>query len=372
MKKRFSLFLAAALTLGYLTGCSRFATSNPTTGGDTPSETTGGQDVTINVYNWGQYIAEGDEGSMDIIAEFEKAYPNIHVNYTTYDSNETMYSKLKTGGISVDVIIPSDYMIARLADENMLLPLNFDNIPNYQYIDEAYKNTVYDPENQYSVPYTWGTVGIIYNTKYVDEADVTGWELLWNEKYANKILMFGNSRDAFGIAEYLLGYDVNTTEDDALQACAQKLKEQKPLVQQYVMDEIFDLMENEEAWIAPYYAGDFLTMSAENENLAFYHPAQGFNLFIDAMCIPSCCQNKEAAETFINFLCKPEIAGANMDWLGYGTPETAAKEFMDPEAVASPVAYPDEETLAKGTAFCFLPTATNQRMEELWLWAKTE
>ena len=318
MKKRFSLFLAAALTLGCLTGCSRFATSNPTTGGDTPSETTGGQDVTINVYNWGQYIAEGDEGSMDIIAEFEKAYPNIHVNYTTYDSNETMYSKLKTGGISVDVIIPSDYMIARLADENMLLPLNFDNIPNYQYIDEAYKNTVYDPENQYSVPYTWGTVGIIYNTKYVDEADVTGWELLWNEKYANKILMFGNSRDAFGIAEYLLGYDVNTTEDDALQACAQKLKEQKPLVQQYVMDEIFDLMENEEAWIAPYYAGDFLTMSAENENLAFYHPAQGFNLFIDAMCIPSCCQNKEAAETFINFLCKPEIAGANMDWLGYG------------------------------------------------------
>ena len=372
MKKRCSLVLAAALTLGCLAGCSRFATTPSPSAESAPSATSGGQDVTINVYNWGQYIAEGDDDSIDVIDEFEKAYPNIHVNYTTYDSNETMYSKLKTGGISVDVIIPSDYMIARMIDEDMLLPLNFDNIPNYQYVDEAYRNTSYDPENQYSSPYTWGTVGIIYNTKYVDEADLTGWELLWNEKYSGKILMFGNSRDAFGIAEYLLGYDVNTTDDGELQAAAQKLKEQKPLVQQYVMDEIFDLMENEEAWIAPYYAGDFLTMAEENENLAFYHPSQGFNLFIDAMCIPSCCQNKEAAETFINFLCKPEIAGGNMDYLGYGTPETAAKEFMDPDVVASEVAYPSEETLSKGTSFLFLPASVNQRMEELWLQAKTD
>lgn len=372
MKKRCFLVLAAALTLGCLAGCSRFATTPSPSAESAPSATSGGQDVTINVYNWGQYIAEGDDDSIDVIDEFEKAYPNIHVNYTTYDSNETMYSKLKTGGISVDVIIPSDYMIARMIDEDMLLPLNFDNIPNYQYVDEAYRNTSYDPENQYSIPYTWGTVGIIYNTKYVDEADLTGWELLWNEKYSGKILMFGNSRDAFGIAEYLLGYDVNTTDDGELQAAAQKLKEQKPLVQQYVMDEIFDLMENEEAWIAPYYAGDFLTMAEENENLAFYHPSQGFNLFIDAMCIPSCCQNKEAAETFINFLCKPEIAGGNMDYLGYGTPETAAKEFMDPDVVASEVAYPSEETLSKGTSFLFLPASVNQRMEELWLQAKTD
>ena len=221
MKKRFALLLAASLILGSLAGCGRFAptaATDPSTGDGATSGSADGQEVTINVYNWGQYIAEGDEGSIDVIAEFEKAYPNIHVNYTTYDSNETMYSKLKTGGISVDVIIPSDYMIARLIDEDMLLPLNFDNIPNYQYIDEMYKNTSYDPENQYSIPYTWGTVGIIYNTKYVDEADVTGWELLWNEKYSGKILMFGNSRDAFGIAEYLLGYDVNTTDDAELQA----------------------------------------------------------------------------------------------------------------------------------------------------------
>ena len=366
MKKRFALLLVASLILGSLAGCGRFATTaatDPSTGDGATSGSADGQEVTINVYNWGQYIAEGDEGSIDVIAEFEKAYPNIHVNYTTYDSNETMYSKLKTGGISVDVIIPSDYMIARLIDEDMLLPLNFDNIPNYQYIDEMYKNTSYDPENQYSIPYTWGTVGIIYNTKYVDEADVTGWELLWNEKYSGKILMFGNSRDAFGIAEYLLGYDVNTTDDTELQAAAQKLTEQKPLVQQYVMDEIFDLMENEEAWIAPYYAGDYLTMVAENEDLAFYHPSQGFNLFIDAMCIPSCCQNKEAAETFINFLCEPEIAGGNMDWIGYGTPESAAKEFIDPEMTSSTVAYPSDEVLSKGTSFLFLPADVNLRLE---------
>ena len=161
--------------------------------------------VTLNVYNWGQYIADGSDGSMEVIAEFEKRYPHIKVNYSTYDSNEIMYSKLSNGGITVDVIIPSDYMIARLIQENMLLPLNFDNIPNYSYIDADFKNTAYDPENKYSVPYTWGTVGILYNTKYVDEEDVTGWELLWNEKYAGKILTFGNSRDAFGIAQFMLG-----------------------------------------------------------------------------------------------------------------------------------------------------------------------
>ena len=214
--------------------------------------------------------------------------------------------------------------------EDMLLELNFDNIPNYQYIDDTFKNTAYDPENKYSVPYTWGTVGILYNTKYVDEADVTGWELLWNEKYDDKILMFDNSRDAFGIAQYLLGYDVNTTDPDELQACADKLAQQKPLVQQYVMDQIYSSMENEEAWIAPYYAGDCMLMMESNENLAFYLPEdQGFNMFIDAMCIPKACQEKEAAELFINFLCEPEISGENMNYICYGSPISAAKDFMD-------------------------------------------
>ena len=326
------------------------------------------EQVTLNVYNWGQYIADGSDDSMEVIAEFEKRYPNIKVNYSTYDSNEIMYSKLANGGITVDVIIPSDYMIARLIEEDMLLPLDFDNIPNYRYIDETFRNTAYDPENRYSVPYTWGTVGILYNTKYVDEADVTGWELLWNEEYAGKILMFGNSRDAFGVAQYLLGYDVNTLDTAELDACARKLKEQKPVLQQYVMDEIFATMQNEEAWIAPYYAGDCLTMMDENENLAFYLPEdQGFNLFIDAMCIPACAKEKEAAETFINFLCDPEIAGANMDWICYSTPISAAKDYMDPDTIASPVSYPSEEILANGTSYAYLPENVSRYVESLFM-----
>ena len=326
------------------------------------------EQVTLNVYNWGQYIADGSDDSMEVIKEFEARYPNIKVNYSTYDSNEIMYSKLSNGGITVDVIIPSDYMIARLIREDMLLPLDFDNIPNYQYIDESFRNTAYDPENKYSVPYTWGTVGILYNTKYVDEADVTGWELLWNEKYAGKILTFGNSRDAFGVAQYMLGYDVNTTNKEELQHCAQVLKDQKPVLQQYVMDEIFAIMQNEEAWIAPYYAGDCLTMMGENENLDFYLPTdQGFNLFIDAMCIPTCAKEKEAAETFINFLCDPEIAGANMDWICYGTPLSAAKEFIDPEMVNDPVTYPDEEVLVNGSSYAYLPEEISRYVESLFM-----
>ena len=326
------------------------------------------EQITLNVYNWGQYIADGSDGSMEVIKEFEARYPHIKVNYSTYDSNEIMYSKLSNGGITVDVIIPSDYMIARMISEDMLLPLDFDNIPNYRYIDENFKNTAYDPENVYSVPYTWGTVGILYNTKYVDEADVTGWELLWNEKYAGKILTFGNSRDAFGVAQYMLGYDVNTTNREELQHCAEVLKAQKPVLQQYVMDEIFAIMQNEEAWIAPYYAGDCVTMMGENEDLAFYLPEnQGFNLFIDAMCIPTCAKEKEAAETFINFLCEPEIAGANMDWICYGTPLSAAKEFIDPEMVNDPVTYPDEEVLVNGSSYAYLPEEISRYVESLFM-----
>ena len=326
------------------------------------------EQVTLNVYNWGQYIADGSDDSMEVIAEFERRYPHIKVNYSTYDSNEIMYSKLANGGITVDVIIPSDYMIARLIEEDMLLEIDYDNIPNYQYIDESFKNTAYDPENRYSVPYTWGTVGILYNTKYVDEADITGWELLWNEKYAGKILMFGNSRDAFGIAQYMLGYDVNTTDTAELDHCAEVLLQQKPVLQQYVMDEIFATMQNEEAWIAPYYAGDCLTMMGENENLAFYLPEdQGFNLFIDAMCIPSCAKEKEAAETFINFLCDPEIAGANMDWICYSTPISAAKDYMDPETVSDPVSYPSDEILANGSSYAFLPEEISRYVESLFM-----
>ena len=326
------------------------------------------EQITLNVYNWGQYMADGSDGSMEVIKEFEARYPHIKVNYSTYDSNEIMYSKLANGGITVDLIFPSDYMIARMISEDMLLPLNFDNIPNYQYIDENFRNTAYDPENTYSVPYTWGTVGILYTTKYVEEEDITGRELLWNEKYAGKILTFGNSRDAFGIAQFMLGYDLNTTDKAQLNHCAELLKKQQPVLQQYVMDEIFAFMQNEEAWIAPYYAGDCLTMMGENENLDFYLPEdQGFNMFIDAMCIPTCAKEKEAAELLINFLCEPEIAGANMDWICYGTPLSAAKEFIDPETVADPVTYPNEESLVNGSSFAYLPEEISRYMESLFM-----
>lgn len=328
----------------------------------------GEEQVTLNVYNWGQYMADGSDDSLDIIAEFESRYPNIKVNYQTYDSNETMYSKLVNGGITVDVIIPSDYMIARMRQEGMLLELDFDNIPNYQYIDETFKNTSYDPENKYSVPYTWGTVGIIYNSKYVDEADVTGWELMWNEEYAGKILMFDNSRDAFGITQYMLGYDVNTTDEAELQHCADKLAQQKPVLQQYVMDQIFATMQNEEAWIAAYYAGDYLVMAEENPDLKFFLPEhQGFNLFIDAMCIPSCAQEKEAAELFINFLCDPEISAANMEWVCYSTPISEARQYLDPEVANSEVSYPAAEKLLKASSYSFLNPETTRLVEALFM-----
>ena len=326
---------------------------------------------TINVYNWGQYISDGSDGSIDVNAEFTKR-TGIKVNYMTYDSNESMYTKLKTGGSTYDVIIPSDYMVARLISEGMLEKLEMENIPNYKYVDEAYKNQAYDPKNEYSVPYTWGTVGVIYNSKYVDVSDTGSWSLLWNKKYAGKILMFDNPRDAFAVAEEYLGIDINTVNADDLRAASYKLIEQKPLVQSYVMDQIYDKMEREEAWIAPYYAGDYLQMAAENPDLKFYLPKEGFNLFIDAICIPKGCQNKKAAEEYINFLCDPEISGQNLDYLGYSTPISDAKQYMDPDTASSEVAYPSKETLAGGSSFINLPSETSQQMDALWLQVKTQ
>ena len=350
MKKVISIFLVLATLVCLCAGCGKSS-----------------EKTTICVYNWGQYIAEGDDDSIDVIAEFEKKYPNIKVQYSTFDSNETMYAKLKNGGITVDVVIPSDYMIGRMRQEGMLQELNYDNIPNAKFIDASYRGMAFDPEDKYSVPYTWGTTGIIYNSKYVDEADVTGWELLWNEKYAGKILMFDNSRDAFGIAEYLLGYSVNTTDSAELQACADKLAEQKPVVQQYVMDQIFDAMENEEAWIAPYYAGDYLTMVEENPDLAFVQPEEGSNLFVDAMCIPTCSKNYEDALTFINFMCRDDIVLRNCEETGYSCPSATAMEEMDEDMATDPVAYPDADILDKAETFGGLPEDTLTFYDHEWI-----
>lgn len=353
-----SLALAMLLTVPLLAGT--FAAS--ASASDSP--------VTINVYNWGQYIADGTDGYLDINTAFTEA-TGIQVNYMTYDTNESLYTKLKTGGSTYDIIIPSDYMAGRLIDEGLVQKIDYSNIPNYQYIDEAYKNTAYDPNNEYSVPYTWGTVGVIYNTKYVDEADVGSWDLLWNSKYAGKILMFDNNRDAFAIAEASLGYSLNTTDEAELRASADYLAKQKPLVQQYVMDQIFDKMIREEAWIAPYYAGDYLWMLDDNEDLGFFFPEETFNMYIDCFMIPSSSEHKAEAEAYINFLLDPEVCGQNLEYLGYSAPESEAKNHMDPEVAESEIAYPSAETLARTESFLYLPPETNQLMDSLWLEVKT-
>ena len=357
-KRLLSLSLAALLCIPAFAGCFTAKAAAADTG------------VTINVYNWGQYISDGTDDYIDVNAAFTEA-TGIQVNYMTFDTNESLYTKLKTGGSSYDIIVPSDYMAGRLIDEGLVQKLDLDNIPNYQYVGDAYKNTAYDPNNEYSVPYTWGTVGVIYNKKYVDEADIGSWDLLWNDKYAGKILMFDNNRDAFAIAESRLGYSLNTTDSVALTACAELLKQQKPVVQQYVMDQIFDKMTREEAWIAPYYAGDYLTMLEDNPDLGFYFPEEGFNLFIDCLMIPANAEHKAEAEAYINFLLSPEVCGENLDYLGYSAPEEAAKEYMDPEVSASEIAYPSDETLARSEAFLYLPTDVNQLMDSLWLDVKT-
>lgn len=327
--------------------------------------------VTINVYNWGQYIADGTDDSIDVIAEFEAAYPYIEVNYMTFDSNESMYTKLKAGGSAFDIIIPSDYMVEKLIAEDMLEKLDFSNIPNFRYIDESFKNPSYDPENLYSVPYTWGAVGVIYNTSFVDEADIGAWDLLWNEKYAGQILMFDNPRDAFAIAQLDLGYSINSEDSVELALSAQLLQRQKPVVQAYVMDQVYDKMQRGEAWIAPYYAGDYLMMVEENPDLAFYYPEEGYNLFVDAICIPKGSEHKKEAELFIDFLISPEICGPNLEYLGYSAASSTAKEYMDPEVASDPIAYPDEETLARGQSFSALSIEGTQEMNRLWLEVKT-
>lgn len=324
--------------------------------------------VTINVYNWGEYIANGTDDSLDVNAEFTRR-TGIRVNYTTFDSNESLYSKLVGGGADYDVIIPSDYMVSRLIHENMLAELDFSNIPNYQYIDESFRNPEYDPENRYSVPYTWGVVGLFYNTDYIGE-EITSWSALWDDRYAGKILMFDNPRDAFAIAQFLLGQSLNTTEEsDWLEAVA-LLKQQKPLVQAYVMDKIFDKMESEEAWIAPYYSGDAAILVDNSDNIRFVVPEEGTNYFVDAMCIPATSVHKSEAEAYINFLCDPEIAGENMNYVGYSSPETAAKAYIDEEIVESPVHYPDEEILARTQVFVNLPEETSKLIDRLWAEAK--
>lgn len=320
-----------------------------------------GSDKVINIFNWGQYIADGEDGCRDIVKEFEQK-TGYRVNYTTYESNEAMYAKLISGGASYDLIVPSDYMAARLIAENRLEKINFDNIPNIKNVDESYLEMYYDKTGEYTVPYTCGTVGIIYNKKYVKEK-IDSWSSLWNPKYSDNILMFSNPRDAMAIAESLLGIDPNTTSEKDMKRAAKKLEQQKPLLQEYVMDQIFDKMINETAWIAPYYAGDYLTMKADNDNLEFCFPKEGFNRFLDCMCIPKGCGNKEGAEAFINFILDKDIQFANVDYIGYSSP---FKLELIPEDYVDDLSYPDAKTLTNSFVFENLPKESLQMMDDIW------
>lgn len=318
----------------------------------------GGEKLTLNVYNWGEYISDGSEGSYDTIREFEKWYKNtynqkIHVNYDTFASCEDMYAKISSGAVSYDVIIPSDYMIAKMREENMLLPLDYTNIPNIENIDATFRGLYYDPDDLYTVPYAYGIVGILYNANEVDPADANGWDLMWNEKYSGRIVQFNNPRDAFGTAVYKLGQDVNSTDRADWDRAYDELIAQQPLRYGLVMDEIFNIMESGEAAIGAYYAGDFFTMreaQADNVDLRFYYP-EPTNYYVDAMCIPSCCEHKELAEIFINFMLDHDAAVANAEYTWYASPNKIVytdEEYIDEMGEeAMNVLYPEMENFAE-------------------------
>ena len=318
----------------------------------------------INVLNWGEYI------DVELIDEFEEE-TGIKVNYTTAPTCEEMYAKIKSGGVAYDIIVPSDYMLSRMIEEDMLEKLDFTNIPNFDYVDSDFVNPAYDPTGEYSVPYQWGTVGIIYNKDMVDEADLGSWDILWNKKYKDQILMFDNSRDALGIALKRLGESYNCTDASKIREAADMLIEQKPLVQAYVMDQIFDKMENGEAAIAPYYTGDYYLMldeiDTDETHLGYYTPSEGSNLYTDAMCIPKGTQNKSGAEAFINFLLEPENMAKNTEFIHYSAPEKAARELLSDDKKNNTDMYPDSDTLKTFETFTNLPKDIRELYDDLWV-----
>ena len=344
MKKILAFVLAAAMCFTLLSSCG---------GAKYDSE--------INVCNWGEYIDES------IFDEFQKEY-GIKINYSTAQSNEVLYSLLKSGGADYDIVIPSDYMIARLIDEGLIQKLDFSNIPNYSLIGDEYKNLEYDPTGEYSVAYMWGTTGIIYNSSMIDD-EITSWGALFDPKYEGQILMIDNPRDALGVALKYLGYSLNTTSEAELNEAYALLEQQKPITQGYVMDQVYDKMEGGEAAISTYYAGDYITMLANNEDLVFVHPEEGANYFVDAMCVLTGAKNKEGAEKFINFMCSTDIAMRNMDVTGYVTANNTAAEEYSSENLSDyekSVLFPTAEHLGKCEVFLNLPEETLTLYNDLW------
>ena len=315
----------------------------------------------VIVYNWGEYI------DPEVLDMFEEE-TGITVVYEEFETNESMFPKVQAGAVSYDLVCPSDYMIQRMIENNLLAEINFNNIPNLKNIGEQYlkQSQGFDPENKYSVPYCWGTVGILYNKTMVD-GPIDSWSILWNEKYADQILMQNSVRDAFGIALKYLGYSLNSTDLDELEAAKELLMKQKPLVQAYVVDQVRDKMISNEAAIGVIYSGEAIYTQSENPNLEYVIPKEGSNVWIDSWVIPKNAQNKENAEAFINFLCRPDIAKMNFDYITYSTPNTAARELIEDNAIRnSTIAFPDANELERCETFNYLGTKFDNIYNELW------
>ena len=370
MKKMVALTLALLMAASlFLSGCSvRKDTSDSENSGSSNGSDSG--DRVVNVCSWGEYIDES------LIDQFEEA-TGIKVNYQTAESNEVLYSQLSMGGVDYDVIVPSDYMISQLIEEDMLAELNYDNIPNFEKIDDRFKNLSYDPENKYTVPYTWGTLGIIYNTAKVQEA-ITSWSAMFDPQYAGNVLLINNSRDALGIALLYLGYSVNTTDEAEIQEAYQLIADavKNGVYQGKVMDEVFQKMEGGNAAIATYYAGDYLSMLENNEDLAYVVPEEGSNWFVDAMCVLKTSQHKEEAEAWINFMASTEANLRNMDYIWYASPNAEALETypayyeetygepLDPALYE--IMAPSQEVLDRCEAYLVLPAETRTLYNDLW------
>lgn len=316
----------------------------------------------LNVYNWGDYIDES------VLKDFEKEY-KIKVNYDTFTTNEDMYVKLKAGGSNYDVVIPSDYMIERMIHENMLEKLDLNNIPNYKYIGSRFRNLEYDPQNEYSIPYMWGTVGILYNKTMVPMKP-DSWKILWDKKYAKQILMMDSQRDSIGITLKMLGYSLNSKVPKELEAAKQALIAQKPLVLAYVVDEVKDKMISGEAALAVVWSGDAIYCKKENPDLEYIIPREGSNLWFDAMVICKGTKRKKEAEQFLNFMCGPDIAFRNADYIGYASPNTEVVKKLPKELTSDRSAYPPPEDLKNCEVFSTLGD-TLKEFDKIWTEVKS-
>lgn len=321
----------------------------------------------VIVYNWGEYL------DPEVITLFEKE-TGINVVYEEFETNEIMYPKVQSGAIAYDVVCPSDYMIQRMIENDLLAELNFDNIPNIKNIGQEYfkQSRQFDSENKYSVPYCWGTVGILYNKTMVDEP-IDSWSVLWDEKYKDSILMQDSVRDAFAVALKYKGHSLNSTDLDELEEAKELLIKQKPLVQAYVIDQVRDKMIGNEAAIGVIYSGEAIYTQLENPNLEYVIPKEGSNVWIDSWVIPKNAKHKENAEDFINFLCRPDIAKMNFDYITYSTPNTAARELIEDPAIRnSKIAFPDASELERCETFQFLGDKNDAIYNKLWREIKSQ